>query len=279
MRLRFESDLPLARTLEWTFHKRVKGGWYLIRDELEVFMTEKEAGTAASAGQTISAYVYRDSEGRLTARRRPAILSMGDIGFLTVVTVGPLGAFLDWGLPKHLLLPRTEWHRPPQPHSRVQVRLLLDEENRPTATQRIWESLEPPPSDLPRGTRVSFYPLKSGTHGILGAIDSRWRGFLHVPGMSLPNASASTAYFLGTDHQARGRISFLSPEPEGAVEAEQRLATLARQFGGLLPLNEDSPPEKIWEHLRWSKNEFKKILDTLDRQGKIQRDPRGLRFK
>ncbi len=276
MKLRYDADLPLARTLEWTFRKRVKGGWYLARGDFEVFMTEKEAGTEAASGQTLDAFVYRDSEGRLTARRRPAVLSMGEIGHLTVVEVGPLGAFLDWGLPKHLLLPKSECLHPPRPRSQVLVRLLLDEENRPTATQRIWESLEPPPEDLSRGRPVFFCPLKTGRYGIQGALDARWRGFLHVPGADLPTGKSVAAYFLGRDHQARGRITLLDPSPEGRRAARDQLLELAEKHGGVLPLNKDSPAELIWRHLRWSKNEFKAVLESLPIPNDRESDPSGI---
>jgi len=279
MNLRLDRSLPLAQSWDWLFHQRVKGGWYLRKDDFEVFMTEKEAGSSAQPGQTVRAFVFRDSEGRLTARRRAAHLSQGEIGFLPVVKVSDIGAFLDWGLPKHLFLPKTQWQQRPRRSDKVLVRLLLDDENRPTATQRIWESLEAPSAELKRGISLRFIPLKNAHHGILGALDSTWRGFFHLPSANLPIGKPITAYFLGSDHQQRGRISFLPPGALGMKYVADRLKQLAQANQGILPLNETSDPLTVWSQLQLTKNEFKRILGELLQTSQLVPTPKGLVFK
>lgn len=276
MTLRYDEALPIGLVREWTIRRRVKGGWYLGRDAFEVFMTDREAGEDAAVGQVVRAFVYRDGEGRLTARRRPAQLLQGHIGFLTVLSVTPYGAFLDWGLPKHLLLPRAEWHRPPQPGSRILVRVLLDGENRLTATQRIERTLEPPPRDLARRDgSVAFVPTCVGRHGIEGAVEHRWRAFLHLPGASLPLGLVRTAWVHGIDHQGRARISLSPTGAEGLRLGAERVRELAQRYGGFLPFDEDAPPLSVWEELYLSKNEFKRVLAWMRERGWVTDGPRG----
>ncbi len=276
MILRFDPLLPIGKMLPWTVTKPAKSGWYLNQGEYEVFMTEKEAGEDFKEGQTLEAFVFRDSEGRLTALRTPAKLLMGEIGLLTVNHVTDLGAFLEWGISKELLLAKSEWKRPLEPGEEVLVRVLLDEQNRPAATLKIWESLEKPP-EWEKGRSTLFCVLSRGFYGLGVSLDTTYRGFLSLQDSNLAVGHKGEGFFLGTDENDRGRISLRPPGKTGLYETADKLLSLLEQNSGFLPVHDHSTPELIFLRTGMSKKDFKKVCGLLFKAKKIEILDRGIK--
>ena len=105
--------LELGRKQKLKVVKKVDFGVYLAEDagalkEEQVLLPARQVPEEAEVGSEIEVFLYRDSSDRLIATTREPKLTLGETALLTVLEVGRIGAFLDWGLEKDLLLPYRE---------------------------------------------------------------------------------------------------------------------------------------------------------------------------
>ena len=165
--------------------KQVPFGVYLVGNEPDqrVLLPRSQVPEHAGIGDELEVFLYKDSEDRLIATRKEPLLTLGQVGFLTVVQESSIGAFLDWGLDKDLLLPFRE-----QPKKRVKegesvlVAVYLDKSERLCATTNVYPWLR---TDSPykKGDRVTGFVYKNSRFGSFVAVDDIYSAL--IPRMSL----------------------------------------------------------------------------------------------
>ena len=101
--MKLQEELGKKRTLMVV--KKVDFGVYLGTKEERVLLPKKQVPAGIEIGDPIEVFLYKDSDDRLIATTETPKITMGELKVLTVVDTGRIGAFLDWGLPKDLLLP------------------------------------------------------------------------------------------------------------------------------------------------------------------------------
>lgn len=101
----------------------------------------KQVPAGAKAGDEVEVFLYRDSSDRLIATTRTPKLIMGQVALLTVVQIGKVGAFLDWGLEKDLFLPFKQQTRKVKAGDQVLASLYIDKSGRLCATMNVYEQL------------------------------------------------------------------------------------------------------------------------------------------
>jgi len=221
----------------------------------------------------LNVFVYFDSEDKLIATTLRPKVQVGGFASLKVVDINRIGLFLDWGLPKDLLLPHSEEKRPLQVGDYCVVHVFLDQRSRRiTATARLDRYLDREPPRYRVGQAVELLVVEPTDLGFKAVIDGRHWGLIHKnevfkflrPGMQ------ETGYI--RELRADGKIS-LSLQPVGQQAAgslaEQILARL-REAGGRLALSDKSPPEEIVRLFGVSKGNFKKAIGGLYKQGRIR---------
>lgn len=225
-------------------------------------------------GDQLEVFVYRDSEDRLVASTEIPRATVGDVATLRVVSVNrQIGAFLDWGLAKDLLLPFREQTGPVRVGQEVVVRVYLDQQ-----TQRIVASmkldrnsaLEPP--RFRAGEKVDFLVTERTPLGYKALVEGAHAGLLYHEGISVPVAIGQT--FQGFVRAVRpdGKID-LSLDQAGfqrVAPLALRIAQALQRNGGRLDLDDDSPPETIREAFGVSKKAFKQALGTLYKARRIR---------
>ena len=144
----------------------------------EVLLPANQLTDPVVPGEQIDVFLYRDSEDRLIATRQEPAITLGGIARLTVRETGKIGAFLDWGLVKDLLLPFAEQKRRVQPGDRVMVMLYIDNSDRLAATMRIEEHLTTDSpyraGDMVTGTIYQIHPVI----GAFTAVENRYHGLI-----------------------------------------------------------------------------------------------------
>ncbi len=105
--------IELGKKQTLTVVKTVDFGIYLAEDknadaENRVLLPKKQVPEGTKTGDTLEVFIYKDSQDRLIATTREPKLQVGQTALLKVVQVTKIGAFLDWGLEKDLLLPYHE---------------------------------------------------------------------------------------------------------------------------------------------------------------------------
>ncbi|GAB7533155.1 S1-like domain-containing RNA-binding protein [Pseudomonas sp. 3A(2025)] len=220
----------------------------------------------------LNVFIYLDSDDKLIATTLKPKVQVGGFASLKAVQVNNIGVFLDWGLPKDLLLPFSEEKRQMEAGEYCVVHVYLDKHTRRiTATSRLDRYLDKTPANYSAGQAVDLLVVEATDMGFKAIIDNRHWGLIHKnevfkflrPGMQEK----------GFIKQVRddGKIS-LSLQPVGSEAADglsgQILARL-RDNQGVLAVNDKSDPKVISDLFGVSKGNFKKAIGGLYKQGLI----------
>ena len=223
-------------------------------------------------GEWLNVFVYLDSEDRVIATTLKPRVQVGGFASLKVVEVNRIGLFLDWGLPKDLLLPHSEEKRPLQVGDYCVVYCYLDERTRRiTATARLDRYLDNTPANYRPGQEVDLLVVERTDLGFKAIIDGKHWGLIHKNELFkfVRNGMSEKGYI--KEVRADGKIS-LSLQPVGQAARDdlgEQILEALRQAGGRLELSDKSTPEAISRAFGVSKGNFKKAIGGLFKQGLI----------
>lgn len=260
-----------------TIVKKVDFGVYLAKEqeadpEEKVLLPRKEVPENAQPGDEIEVFLYRDSKDRMIATVRQPKLSLGEAAVLRVKENGKIGAFLDWGLEKDLLLPFREQVRKVRPGEECLVALYLDKSKRLCATMKVYHYLRTDsPYEKDQKVTGTLYEI-SDNFGAFVAVDNCYSALIPKK-EPLGNARVGdTVEARVTEVLKDGKLS-LSLREKAYIqmnEDAQKLLKLLEEQGGELPVGDKSSPEKIKELTGMSKNEFKRAAGNLYKQRLVQ---------
>ena len=260
-----------------TIVKKVDFGVYLAKEqeadpEEKVLLPRKEVPENAQPGDEIEVFLYRDSKDRMIATTRQPKLSLGEVAVLRVKENGKIGAFLDWGLEKDLLLPFREQVRKVRPGEECLVALYLDKSKRLCATMKVYHYLRTDsPYEKDQKVTGTLYEI-SDNFGAFVAVDNCYSALIPKK-EPLGNARVGdTVEARVTEVLKDGKLS-LSLREKAYIqmnEDAQKLLKLLEEQGGELPVGDKSSPEKIKELTGMSKNEFKRAAGNLYKQRLVQ---------
>ena len=235
-----------------------------------------------AVGGKMDVFVYRDSEDRLVATTETPRAVVGEFAHLRVVSRNPsVGAFLDWGLEKDLLLPLREHAASLRPGDWVLVRVALDERSdRIIASARLSRWLDLTPPTYTEGQAVKLIVESETPLGYRAIIDHAHTGLLYRAELSAPLIIGQALDGFIRTLRPDGKID-LGLDPAGhrriAPLGEQIIAAL-RTAGGHLPYHDGSAPEEIRAAFGMSKKAFKQAIGVLYRERRIRIDPDGIRL-
>lgn len=269
--------LQIGKRQLLTIVKKVEFGVYLAKEqeadpEEKVLLPRKEVPENAQPGDEIEVFLYRDSKDRMIATVRQPKLSLGEVAVLRVKENGKIGAFLDWGLEKDLLLPFREQVRKVRPGEECLVALYLDKSKRLCATMKVYHYLRTDsPYEKDQKVTGTLYEI-SDNFGAFVAVDNCYSALIPKK-EPLGNARVGdTVEARVTEVLKDGKLS-LSLREKAYIqmnEDAQRLLKLLEEQGGELPVGDKSSPEKIKELTGMSKNEFKRAAGNLYKQRLVQ---------
>lgn len=223
-------------------------------------------------GEWLNVFVYLDSEDRVIATTLKPRVQVGGFASLKVVEVNRIGLFLDWGLPKDLLLPHSEEKRPLQVGDYCVVYCYLDERSRRiTATARLDRYLDNTPANYRVGQEVDLLVVERTDLGFKAIIDGQHWGLIHKNELFkfVRNGMSEKGFI--KEVRADGKIS-LSLQPVGQAARDdlgEKILETLREAGGRLDVSDKSAPEVISRAFGVSKGNFKKAIGGLFKQGAI----------
>ena len=257
-----------------TVVKKVDFGVYLGSDEERVLLPKKQVPEGIEAGDPIEVFLYKDSSDRMIATTKEPKITLGQLAVLEVVDVGRIGAFLDWGLEKDLLLPFKEQTSKVEKGDRCLVSLYIDKSGRLCATMKVYPLLRTDSSykkdDTVNGT---VYEI-SCDFGVFVAVDNKFSalipkrevyGRMYI-GQQIEARVAAVKADGKLDLSVRGRI------PEQMDADAQKIMERLEKSGGVLPFTDKADPERIRDEFGMSKAAFKRAVGRLMKQGKIRID-------
>lgn len=265
--------------------KKVEFGVYLAESketaEDRILLPLKQVPEGASVGDQVEVFVYRDSKDRMIATTNIPQLVMGGVAELTVSQVTKIGAFLNWGLEKDLLLPYKQQLFRVKPGDNVLVSLYIDKSNRLCATMNVYKNLR---SD-------SSYKKDDQVKGRVYTISEEFGAFVAVDNLYsalIPKKEMYGQVQAGEDITARvtevkpdGRLT-LSIREKAYLQMEkdaEEVLSIIDSYDGVLPFNDKVSPEIIKRETGMSKNEFKRAVGNLLKAGKIEITEKVIRRK
>ncbi|WP_341962921.1 S1-like domain-containing RNA-binding protein [Pseudomonas sp. RC10] len=220
----------------------------------------------------LNVFIYLDSDDKLIATTEKPKVQVGEFASLKVVEVNSIGIFLDWGLPKDLLLPYSEEKRPLKAGDYCVVHVYLDKHTRRiTATSRLDRYLDKVPANYTVGQEVDLLVVEETSMGFKAVINNKHWGLIHKNEVFKFLRSGKQEKGFIKEIRSDGNIS-LSLQPVGeqlASSLNTKILDKLRQNNGVLPVSDKSDPAVISNLFGVSKGNFKKAIGALYKQGQI----------
>ena len=275
-------SLRLGEIQKLEIVKKVEFGVYLAesdREEERVLLPIKQVPAGANIGDVVEVFLYKDSKDRMIATTKRPKLILGEVALLNVAQVGKIGAFLDWGLEKDLLLPFKQQRGRVREGDQVLVSLYVDKSERLCATMNVYESLLAGSSYQKEGRVTGRVYEISNNFGAFVAVDDKYSALI-------PKKELFGEVELGQVISARvikvqedGRL-LLSIRDKAYLQIDkdaEKILSLLDSYEGSLPFTDKSAPEVITHETGMSKNEFKRAIGHLLKEKKIQIGEKSIR--
>ncbi len=254
-------------------------GAFMETEEGDLLLPGKFIPVGAEPGMELNVFIYCDSEDRLVATTQIPKAVVGDFALLRVKDIhSDIGAFLDWGLDKDLLLPFAEQPSPVKPGEQLLVRLYLDQSGRVAASGRLNKFLYPADDTLRVGDEVQLLAYAITGLGVKVVINDRYDGLLFRSEIFTTPARGQRLKGYVKKIRSDGKIDVTLRKGGGQEVVQDREVILQalRSREGFLPLTDRSAPKDIAEILSLSKKSFKKAVGGLYKEGVIKLSVEGI---
>lgn len=256
--------------------KQVDFGFYLDgADYGEILLPKRYAPNHLSIGDYIDVFIYSDSDDRLIATTEKPLAMVGECAWLKVKQTNRVGAFLDWGLPKDLLVPFNEQYSPMEEGKYYPVCVLLDNEtNRIAASSKLYQFLEEHSNDFSPRQAVDLLIIQQSDLGFKAVINHTHLGLIFHSDVfqTLRMGQQIKGYIKEIRDDGKLNLTLQLPTQEIRDELLQAILDDLQQRGGTSTLTDKSPPDDIYKQFKVSKSNYKKALGTLYRQRIISID-------
>ncbi len=273
--------IKIGQTYKLDVIKAVDFGFYLDAENLgEVLLPNKNAPRDLSVGDSVEVFLYLDSEDLPIATTQRPKACVGQFAYLKVVDTTDVGAFLDWGLDKDVLVPFAEQHRPMKVGGSYLVHLYLGVDGRITASSKIDKFLDDErPHDFRPQQPVNLIIANSTELGYKAIVNNSHWGVLY---------KNDVFQRLSFGQKVNGFIKRIRPDKridlslQGGRETRDKNAELILKYlknnGGFAPLHDKSDPKLISKLFGMSKGAFKKTIGGLYKQRVISIKEDGIRL-
>lgn len=264
--------------------KEVDFGFYLDSGDDrwgEILLPRNQAPGGCAAGDQLDVFLHFDSEDRIIATTRRPHAMVGQFALLRVASMEKVGAFMDWGLPKDLLVPFGEQKLRLQASRSYIVHVFIDEgTGRIVGSTRINKFLDRIPADYEAGQQVELLIARETELGYLAIINDAHWGFLYHSEIfqDLRIGARVNGYIRKMRDDGKIDLSLTPPGYEKVAGiAETILHQLARN-NGFLPITARTTPEELAERFGVSKKNYKKAIGSLYKKRLLSIDPDGIRL-
>jgi len=274
--------ITIGRTYSLEVSKIMDFGVYLNAENLgSVLLPNKHAPTGLSAGDVVRVFLYLDSEDRPVATTQQPRARVGQFAYLEVVASTDVGAFLDWGLDKDVLVPFSEQHRPMQVGRSYLVYLYLNKaDDRITASSKIDKFLSDDAADnFKPGQAVELIIGNSTELGFKAIVNHSHWGVLY---------KNDVHQRLSFGQSINGFIRRVRPDGkidlslQGGRETRDQYARTIENYliehGGFAAVHDKSDPQLIARLFGMSKGAFKRTIGSLYKQKILIIEKNGIRL-
>jgi predicted RNA-binding protein (virulence factor B family) len=262
--------------------RETDNGLYLDGRELgEILMPKKFITEEVRNLGWADVFVYTDSEDRLVATSEKPYAMVGEFAFLKVVATSNFGAFLDWGLPKDLLVPFREQKAKMVEGGIYLVYLFLDLlTNRVAASAKLDKYLDNTPPEYKTGDEVQLLIAEETDLGFKAIVNSEHWGMLYKNQIYQPLSPGqkTTGYINKVRDDEKIDLLLEKPGYEKVDAISQKILDELKQNRGFMAVSDNTSPEMINAMFGISKKNFKKAIGNLYKKRMITFDSDGIRL-
>lgn len=259
--------LEVVKTTDFGVYLNTANG----KETDKVLLPKNQVPKGCKIGDQIEVFIYKDSEDRPIATTSSPALEIGGLAILKVVAVSPIGAFLDWGLLKDLLLPFKEQTKELHVGDEILVSLYLDKSSRLCATMKVYNYLriDPPYVVDDRVSGIVYEIIDE--FGAFVAVDNQYSALIPKKeffGNLVPGDKVEARV---TSLREDGKLTLSTREPAYKQMDSDAALILDRlkSSNGFLPYNDKTNPEIIKKEFNLSKNAFKRAIGRLLKEKQI----------
>lgn len=256
-----------------TVAREVDFGLYLATDDgREILIPNRYVPEGTKIGDELNVFVYNDSDDRLIATTEAPYAQVGEFAYLQVRDVNQTGAFLDWGLPKDLLVPFAQQKARMKSGGIYLVYVYLDDATkRIAASAKIERFLGNAFPDYRHGKKVRALVVEHTGIGYRVIVDNKHWGMIYDNEIFRPLELEETVTAFVKSVREDGKIDLSLSDSTGkrVKGLSERILGELKAAGGELPLSDASSPDEIREAFSCSKKDFKKAIGHLYKEGKI----------
>jgi predicted RNA-binding protein (virulence factor B family) len=258
-------------------------GFYLRGDDLfdQVLLPNAYVPEGFKVDDEIDVFVYLDNEERITATTLSPLIQLNGFASLQVSQVNRVGAFMDMGIVKQLLIPYKEQASPMEEGKTYLVYMYLDQKTeRLVGTSKFNRYLSNENCTLERGDEVDLIILHSTSLGVNVIINKKHQGLIFNSDINQPLELGQELRGFIKLIREDGKIDILL-QKEGVASFEsnsEKVLEILRRCDGFLGLHDKSDPKEISKRLLMSKKSFKRAIGNLYKNQKIKIEKDGIRL-
>ena len=257
-------------------------GVYLDGEELgDILLPIREVPAGTKVGDTLEVFIYFDSKDIIIASSKRPRVQVGEFAMLRVIDINEYGAFLDWGLPKDLLVPFREQSHPLIKNRLAVVHVYYDRvSNRIAASTKLDKFLSKEQPRYQIDQKVDLFIVALTDLGYKAIIEGEHWGLLFKDQVFSPLKQGQRIQGYIKQVRPDGKID-LSLHEGGKIHvdaASQRILDALKAGHGFLPFTDKTPPDIIYQKFGLSKKVFKASLGGLYKKRLIKLEPAGIRL-
>lgn len=250
----------------------------------EILLPGRQVPADCKAGDELTVFVYTDSEDRPVATTTRPRAQVGEVASLRIAASNDAGVFLDWGLPKELLLPYNEIPRGQklalEPGRYLLVMVFQDNSGRIAASARLDDFLTREAGGFNEGEKVSIVVANRTELGFRVVVNDRAWGLVHNSEIfgKVQTGERRDGWIKGLRSDQRLNIALSPPGPARIDSVAQGVLDRLTREGGFMAVGDKTPPEAIYTLFGVSKKAFKQAIGALYKAGRITIEPGGIRL-
>lgn len=274
--------VQIGKTNRLKVLRKVSIGLYLDGDTLgDLLVPNRYVPENISVGDELDVFVYLDSEDRLIATTEVPLAQVGDFALMKAVAVTKVGAFLDWGLSKDLLVPFSEQQQKMEAGKHYLVHVYLDDNTkRIVASAKIDKFLDNLPPEYEPGDQVQLMIASRTDLGLKAIVNGIHSGMLYNNQVfkSLKIGDKVTGYIQKVREDDKIDLLLEKPGYEKIDDISEIILDKLKQNKGFIPVTDKSEPDEIARIFGMSKKNFKKAVGGLYKKRMIDIQNDGIKL-
>lgn len=250
-------------------------------DKDAVLLPRKQVPEGLKAGGEIEVFVYLDSSDRPIATVNQPLITLGELARLKVASVGNIGAFMNWGLEKDILMPFKEMVGKVREGKEYLVYMYMDKSNRPCVSMRLYNYLSTD-SPFDKGEQVEGYVYQINERmGAFIAVQDKYQGLIPKQELHRKLRIGETISLRVSEVREDGKLNLSMNRPayQQMEEDSEMVYQAILSYDGVLPFTDKASPEVIEREMGLSKNAFKRAVGRLLKEDRIEIHERNIVIK